>query len=60
MDEIGAQKLFLPASIYDAVAIGDSAGGSLILLTIQALIAHELPVPSSAVAISPYGLMCQY
>lgn len=35
--------------------IGDSAGGGLILLTIQALIARQLPVPRGAISISPWA-----
>jgi acetyl esterase/lipase len=34
--------------------MGDSAGGGLVLLTIQALIALQLPVPRGVIAISPW------
>jgi acetyl esterase/lipase len=34
--------------------MGDSAGGGLSLLTIQALIAHQLPVPRGVIALSPW------
>ena len=34
--------------------MGDSAGGGLVLLTIQALLARQLPVPHGAIVISPY------
>ncbi|CAF4488691.1 unnamed protein product [Rotaria sp. Silwood2] len=34
--------------------MGDSAGGGLVLLTIQALLAHQLPVPRGVIALSPW------
>ena len=34
--------------------MGDSAGGGLSLLTIQALIAHQLPVPRGVIVLSPW------
>jgi acetyl esterase/lipase len=34
--------------------MGDSAGGGLALLTIQALIAHQLPVPNGVIVLSPW------
>jgi len=36
------------------ILMGDSAGGGLSLLTIQALLAHELPIPRGVIAISPW------
>jgi acetyl esterase/lipase len=36
------------------IFMGDSAGGGLALLTIQALPAHELPIPRGVIAISPW------
>jgi len=36
------------------IFMGDSAGGGLALLTIQALLAHELPIPRGVIAISPW------
>ncbi len=39
--------------------MGNSAGGGLALLTVQALLARELPVPRGVIAISPYGLIFQ-
>jgi acetyl esterase/lipase len=33
--------------------MGDSAGGGLTLLTVQALIAHKLPVPRGVIVLSP-------
>ncbi len=33
--------------------MGDSAGGGLTLLTVQALIAHQLPVPRGVIVLSP-------
>jgi acetyl esterase/lipase len=35
--------------------MGDSAGGGLSLLTIQALIARQLPVPRGVIVISPWA-----
>jgi acetyl esterase/lipase len=35
--------------------MGDSAGGGLALLTIQAIIARQLPVPRGLIAISPWA-----
>jgi acetyl esterase/lipase len=35
--------------------MGDSAGGGLALLTIQALITHQLPVPRGVVVLSPWA-----
>jgi monoterpene epsilon-lactone hydrolase len=34
--------------------MGDSAGGGLSLLTIQAIISHQLPVPRGVIAVSPW------
>jgi acetyl esterase/lipase len=34
--------------------MGDSAGGGLSLLTIQAIITHQLPVPSGVIVLSPW------
>ena len=34
--------------------MGDSAGGGLSLLTIQALIAHKLPIPRGVIVLSPW------
>ena len=34
--------------------MGDSAGGGLSLLTIQALLAHQLPVPGGVIVLSPW------
>ncbi len=34
--------------------MGNSAGGGLALLTVQALLARELPVPRGVIAISPW------
>jgi len=36
------------------IFMGDSAGGGLALLTIHALLAHELPIPRGVIAISPW------
>jgi acetyl esterase/lipase len=59
----------LPAAVDDAVALyhallrnnisqlmimGDSAGGGLSLLTIQALIARQIPVPCGVIVLSPW------
>jgi acetyl esterase/lipase len=35
--------------------MGDSAGGGLTLLTVQALLARQLPVPRGIIAISPWA-----
>jgi len=35
--------------------MGDSAGGGLCLLTIQALLEHKLPVPRGVVVLSPWA-----
>jgi monoterpene epsilon-lactone hydrolase len=37
------------------IIMGDSAGGGLSLLTIQALIARQLPVPRSVITLSPWA-----
>ncbi len=34
--------------------MGDSAGGGLSLLTVQALLARQLPVPAGVIALSPW------
>jgi acetyl esterase/lipase len=34
--------------------MGDSAGGGLSLLTVQALIAHKLPIPRGVIVLSPW------
>jgi len=36
------------------IFMGDSSGGGLVLLTIQSLIADQLPVPRGAIVISPW------
>ena len=35
--------------------MGDSAGGGISLLTVQALIAHKLPVPRGVIVLSPWA-----
>jgi len=35
--------------------MGDSAGGGLSLLTVQALIAHKIPVPRGVIVLSPFA-----
>jgi monoterpene epsilon-lactone hydrolase len=42
-------------SASDLIFMGDSAGGGLALLTIQALIKHQLPVPRGVVVLSPWA-----
>ncbi|UJR07603.1 hypothetical protein I4U23_011890 [Adineta vaga] len=41
-----------PSQIF---IMGDSAGGGLALLTIQALISHQLPVPRGIITIAPWA-----
>jgi acetyl esterase/lipase len=37
----------------ELMIMGDSAGGGLTLLTVQAVIAHQLPVPRGVIVLSP-------
>lgn len=37
------------------VIMGDSAGGGLTLLTVQALLARQLPIPRAAITLSPWA-----
>jgi monoterpene epsilon-lactone hydrolase len=41
-------------SPYQLLIMGDSAGGGLSLLTIQASIARELPIPRGVITLSPW------
>ncbi len=36
------------------MVMGESAGGGLALLTVQAIIAHQLPVPRGVIVVSPF------
>jgi acetyl esterase/lipase len=37
------------------IVMGESAGGGLTLLTVQAIIAHQLPVPRGVIVLSPWA-----
>jgi hypothetical protein len=55
-DTVAVYRALLHQSISPSqlLIMGDSAGGGLSLLTIQALIAHKLPVPRGVIVLSPW------
>jgi len=55
-DSVAIYRALLQRNISPSqlIFMGDSAGGGLTLLTIQSLIAHQLPVPRGIIALSPW------
>jgi len=55
-DAVAVYRVLLQNNISPSqlLFMGDSAGGGLAFLTIQALLARELPVPHGVIALSPW------
>jgi acetyl esterase/lipase len=55
-DTVAVYRALLRQNISPSqlLIMGDSAGGGLALLTIQALITHQLPVPRGVIVLSPW------